>query len=212
MSKQQRRTTAVVFAAAGLAALILAAPAQADPIRFDNPAGPGHFVWYGGGGTGIGLNVTLDAASQTGAPPGSPVPIFNQIEGSTSKTVAGYATGYDLQVAGSPARFLVGVDYLDPIPSGYAWRYSGWMHHNNYPDQTQLPVGVETYLGLHFPLEDGTHNGWIGVVMDSSYNLDAFAWGYETAPGVPIAAGVPEPGTLALLALGVMAALRRRRA
>jgi hypothetical protein len=210
MSKYGLRGRGVWLAAVGVAAMILAAPAQASPIRYNNPAGAGHFVWYGGGTTGIGLNVTLDAASQTGAF-GDPIPSFLQYTSSTSERVKGREAGYDLQVAGNPVRFLVGVNLLDPIPTGFAWTSIAYAHNTTYPDQTQLPVGVEKYLGVRFPDSGGlTHYGYIGVVMDSSYNLDAFAWGYETTPGTPIPAGAPEPASLMLLVIGAVAALRRR--
>jgi hypothetical protein len=55
-----------------------------------------------------------------------------------------------------------------------------------------LPEGVETYLGVSFDLGAGTQYGWIGVVRNAAM-LDAFAWGYETDPGVPIAAGAWPP-------------------
>lgn len=48
-------------------------------------------------------------------------------------------------------------------------------------------------------------------MRQNTVELDAFAWGYETDPDVPIAAGIPEPGTLAALALGAAAALAGRR-
>ena len=77
-----------------------------------------------------------------------------------------------------------------------------------YP--TPLPLNQATYLGVRFDPGDGNHYGWIGVEFDGA-ELEAFAWGYETDPGVPIAAGTPEPGSLALLAFGAGALLRRKR-
>ena len=56
----------------------------------------------------------------------------------------------------------------------------------------------------------GWHYGWIGVIRNAG-NLQAFAWGYESDLNTPIAAGVPEPGTLAMLAFGAALALGRRR-
>lgn len=213
MSKYRLRGKGEIVALAVLAAVVVAAPAQANPVRFDNPAGAGHFVWYGGGSTGIGLNVTLDAASQTGAwGEGIDTTFLQYAPDANSQRVKGW-TGY-LQCAGTPASFLVGVNYLDPIPTvppGYTWKNVSYVHHNSYPTQTQLPVGVEKYLGVYFPQPDGTHYGYIGVVMDSSYNLDAFAWGCETTANTSIQAGIPEPTALALLAFGAVAAVRRRR-
>ena len=75
---------------------------------------------------------------------------------------------------------------------------------------TNLPEGVEPYLGIRFDLGGGYQHSWLGVVHTGP-ELDAFAWGYETEVGVPIPAGVPEPGTLAALAVGAAALLGRRR-
>ncbi|KKK52571.1 hypothetical protein LCGC14_3103570, partial [marine sediment metagenome] len=58
-----------------------------------------------------------------------------------------------------------------------------------------LPEGEETYLAVQFIDESDVdwHAGWIGVVRTAGGDIDAFAWGYETEPGVPIAAGAMGP-------------------
>jgi hypothetical protein len=213
----KRRKCGLVAVAAGLATLILAAPVQADAIRFDNPPGPDHFVWYGGGGSGFSLEITSDAASQTGAPTDT---AFSQVNGTYfSNYVNAPAAGGDaLQVGGDSDVFLVSVDEGTPIPSGLPWRQTiCYIDVVEYGYPSLLPEGVPTYLGAQITLGDGIHYGWIGVVMDhrpdptSPETLDAFAWGYETTPDTPIIAGIPEPATLTLLALGAAALSFRRR-
>ena len=208
-----------VLAMAAVAVVAGGTQAWADPIRYDNPAGPGHFVWYGADSSSpIGLEIISDAASQTGAFHG--MGRFGQAfePANGSSTVSGAWPGGlgdgELEVGGAYGDSLLGVDAGTDIPSGLAWRSTGYIW---YPgDPLYLPLGEETYLGVNFQMEDGTHYGWIGVEMFldetiTAYWLDAFAWGYETDAGVPIAAGVPEPGTLALLAIGAVGVLSRRR-
>ncbi len=79
-------------------------------------------------------------------------------------------------------------------------------------------AGVPSYMGVRFSFESASsdtptsyHYGWIGVVRVGTYDLDAFAWGYETEPGVPIIAGIPAPGTLAALAFGAVVTRRGRK-
>jgi hypothetical protein len=213
----KRRKCGFVVLAAGLAALILAAPVQAGAIRFDNPPGPDHFVWYGHA-SGFSLEITSDAASQTGVPTDT---AFSQVNGTAfSNYVNAPAAGGDaLQVDDEGYQlFLMGVDEGTPIPSGLPWRQTiCYIDVVEYGYPSFLPEGVPTYLGAQLTLGDGMHYGWIGVVMEhrpdssSPETLDAFAWGYETTPDTPIIAGIPEPGTLTLLALGAAALSFRRR-
>jgi len=87
-----------------------------------------------------------------------------------------------------------------------------------------LPGDATGFFGLRFAIwnEAGTnfttHFGWmqvdwLGEGLTGGVDLDILAWGYETTPDTPIAAGaVPAPGGAAVLALaGVFAARRGRR-
>jgi hypothetical protein len=79
--------------------------------------------------------------------------------------------------------------------------------------------GTPDYLGLRF--EDSgaaLHYGWMQVLWNGQESrFDALAWGYETDEEKLIGAGdtggeIPEPGTLALFAVGAVAlAVARRR-
>ncbi len=204
MSNRQRLTGMVAIAA--LAIMVFTVPAGATPMRFDNPPpGPGHFEWYGGTGSDpIGLNVTLPAGDQTGE-----VDLPAVIRQQNYEVFTGLQCFDVDRIQTDADQFIAGVDAGELIPSGFPWMSFGY---TNYPGcPSPLPYDVETYLGVSFDLGSGDQYGWIGVVFSSAdYTVDAFAWGYETEVGVPIPAGVPEPGTLALLAIGATALLRRR--
>jgi len=207
MSKTQRCSRAVVVAAlAGVAIMVCGTQAEASPIRFDNPPGEGHFVWNPGfvGGYGY-LDIMLAASAQPNTP--GPTAMLHTYQ-ATNSQVVGHATGDLLHLQVSDFWDLLGVESGELIPSGFAWFDSGFI--NDVVWGSQLPEGEETYLGVRSDLGGGWQYGWVGVVR-TDFVLDAFAWGYETEVGVPIAAGAPEPGSLALLAFGAVAALRRKR-
>ncbi len=201
-------------AAAIAAAAVIAAGTQAyaSPVRFDNPAHgeAGHFHWANTA-PALFLDMTLDAASQPAGGSGSgPTslqhvpPMYGNVSGDgQGPEVREDATGYVL------VPFASG----ELIDSGGNWGLSAQVAEPYFGYPTLLPEGVPTYLGVSIQ-DNGTHYGWIGVVMTqvnySTYELDAFAWGYETDVGVPIPAGAPEPGSLALLALGAVGVASRR--
>lgn len=210
MSK--RRSYIVVVAAAGLAALILAAPAQADPIRFDNPAHgqPGHFEWAVEAPTATHyLRVNLPVESQGDLPePGVAGAYNHKYVLADSASTIGRGTAGQVQKGGVHTATIAAFDFGQTVPSAtFTWGNSGTV--TSPVTGTNFPEGLEKYVGVNFTGGDGVHYGWIGVVR-TGLQLDAFAWGYETTPGTPIPAGAPEPGTLALLAFGAVAAMRRK--
>ncbi|MCG8407711.1 MAG: PEP-CTERM sorting domain-containing protein [Phycisphaerales bacterium] len=209
----RRRKTAQTLAAG--AVIAAGTQAYATPIRFDNPAHgqPGHHRWRSGDFPDNALNITLDALSQPGDSLGSTPGVF--FHGDLNNGVYSYASG-------NPGNELLhdGTYYLlDPLGAGQSISGAGtsWFGFalivaEYGPPYTLIPEGQNVYLGTRFDPGDGFHYGWIGVNRIAT-GLQAFAWGYETDPGVPIAAGAPEPGSLALLAFGAagVAGTHRRR-
>jgi len=209
-SRSERRGRRVKHAAQALAAgaaIAAGTQAYADPIRFDNPlpGQPGHFDW-----AVIGIRSGLDIAQSPGSQPGGDggSTVFEQYVQEAGLFGGVYAPpGGGVEVGGYADYFLDPVAPGALIPGGDPWQGFGFTSYVGYG--SELPDGLRAYLGLRFDPGDGMHYGWIGVVRDD-LELDAFAWGYETEPGVPIP-GTPEPGTLAMLALGAGAVAARRR-
>lgn len=218
MSKLQRRTGWIAAGLAGLAILVCTATAGAEVVSFTNPDDAGHFDWAPGVGGSVVLDFTLAADQQPGVA-GGPTSVRQLLEATTASCVTDAPLHMMTGSGEFPAEwFLVGVDYaveIPPAPDTSWWSGSSyqWFDGQYPPTGTLLPLDTPTYLGVRFDLGDGDQYGWIGVTYSSAdHTLDAFAWGYQTTPGVPILAGVPEPGTLALLAFGAAAVVRRRRA
>ncbi len=187
-------------ALAAAAALAGGTVAYAEVVRFDNPphGDPGHFEWISlDPFPGVGLDPTLDAASQTGGNlgpgefhqyiyPGSPYTTMG-----TGGTPSGEVLVGDTGGAFPDGSLLFSLNSGDSIPTGpegVSWKDFGYVYYPAGPGSL-LPEGLQTYVGIRFPIGGNTHYGWIGVVRQNTYELETFAWGYETEPGVPIAAG-----------------------
>jgi len=195
--------------ALALAISVLAAGSgsiYAAPIRFDNLPGPGHYEWGDTvGGPNWYLDIALPAESQGALQ--AEQSSFYHTNFDPSDIGAAKVAGR-VHVGGDFGVFAVGLNLGESIPAAYAWDASGFVYFEAFG--TALPEGVPTYLGLGFNPGDGQHYGWIGVVREG-HQLDAFAWGYETLPDVPIAAGVPEPTSLSLIFLAAAGIVARRR-
>ena len=217
--KKLRRKRAAQALAAG-AAIAGGTQAYAVPVAHVNPPGAGHFEWPSASPNEVDmqwLDLALSAQQQppVGAAYGptriSQVPSVYGFVGAPSgivQTQVGGQLGYPID--------LLGVSGGTPIPTpGAGWNGTDYGAYLSYPGyESTIPEGATTYLGLRFN-GPGYQYGWIQV-QRSGDSLDALAWGYETDPGVPVAAGagIPEPGTLAMLAVGAatMAGRRRRSA
>ncbi|KKK95342.1 hypothetical protein LCGC14_2673760, partial [marine sediment metagenome] len=191
-------------AAALAAAAVIAAGTQAyaAPVRFDNPAhgDAGHFHWVDAGFTeypwaGHG---GLDVAAPAGGQPGSYYSL-SSVDQQTNYPGLGYLGVNGGYYAGGVQRngyyFVVGLDSGTLIPApglSFAQRANCY-----YPGYTYIPEGVAAYIGLRFGDQwcgyyGSCQYGWIGVVRTGA-ELEAFAWGYESEPGAPIAAGAGGP-------------------
>ncbi len=77
-----------------------------------------------------------------------------------------------------------------------------------------VPPGTNAYAGFRFQAADGTHYGWVRLNVNAGI-IDFSSAAWETSPNTQILAGVPEPGTMAMMAMGaaalVGAAIKRRR-
>ena len=189
-----RRRAVKALAAAG--AIAGGTQAYAEPLRFDNPAHgeAGHFHWVGP----IESYVWLDFANGADAQSvdRGPTTVGQRVFAAYANLVGGGI--YDevaLQAGGDayPYRyFALGLGAGALIPdAGTYWRstptyiyYAGWPG----PVNSMIPEGQAAYLGVKFDVGNGTQYGWIGVVR-TGIELEAFAWGFESNVGVPIAAG-----------------------
>lgn len=205
-TSHMRHGAAALAAAAAIAA---GTQAYAAPVRFENPPGPGHFDWAAG-------LVLLDLTLEAGLQGGGEAPSSLMHMPSANGYVAGRGPGPAEIRADGAYRVLAPFSVGELIPDGGSWNVYGFSAYEPYAAGL-LPEGQPTYLGARFDLGAGTQYGWVGVVMTNlggelpaNIELDAFAWGYETEAGVPIPAGAPEPGSLALLAFGAAALAARR--
>ena len=192
------------MALAAAAAIASGTVAYASPVRFDNPPGPGHFDWAAGN---VDLDIVLDRDSQPGT---AGVPSVISHNPSDYGLVDGTGASPNPELARDAGGYvLANFNSLDLIGAGANWGYDYSFAGDYGPYPTVLPEGVNTYIGVRFDLSSGWQYAWVGVNR-SGNALDAFAWGYETEVGVSIEAGVPEPGTLALLAVGAVGLAGRR--
>jgi len=203
-------------------ALVACAPgADADIIHFVNPSPgqQGHYDWRWEpvAGWESWLDITAPATAQSGLASGSSV-------GQVFSTVPDESSVYNRNGAGATigcsSHFTFGftsTGYQFGSLIGFTnfWYLTGVPHITDLGDGvsffTDIPDGSRRYLGV---ITATDHRGWIEVER-TGMNLTAYAWAYQTEPGVPIVAGqVPAPAAAAAV-FGLAALLgntgRRRR-
>jgi hypothetical protein len=207
---------------AAAAAIAAGTQAYGEVIIFINPAEgePGHFDWQmlpGSSSPSQWLDITRPSVDQPGTLTSSSVMQAESVycDGLEETCIWTNFTSGGAEVV------------ADQLFSSEYWtvsylEFSAYSQHATKTSSgewswvsTDFAYGEAGYIGVKFSDVDGYHYGWIGVVREgtnySGIKLDAFAWGYETEPGVPIRAGIPAPGTLAALAFGAVVTRRGRK-
>lgn len=121
-------------------------------------------------------------------------------------------------VAGGFAGSIDGSGYVTPTVMTSGASVSGGLTFGAYAsggsDWAYVPTGFDGYLGIQFEIGGETHYGW-AEVLNSAGEVTLKSFGYNTTAdtaAVPnLATQVPEPSSLALLALGATGLMRRRR-
>ncbi len=187
------------------------ASAQGAIIHFTNPAPgqPGHHDWHFEQVEGwqSWLDITKSASEQSNT---SNLNSISQQRHGYGNIHQDGAAIIAWVFAGSEPPQTTALSYGQPVANPRdGGEFSGWAVHAGSPFSSEFAEGMHLYIGVRIL---GGSRGWIEVVR-TGMNFTAYAWAYETEPGVPIYAGqIPAPGALALFAISAFISPSRRRA
>lgn len=171
---------------------LIPAPVHASPVVFVNPSGAGQYDWKPASGTLKQLNITVDSLSQPGIVANGRIRQgWSGVSDVAFSTAGTNRVEFSLTPANRP--YAVALELGSPIPSPTPTTFgTGAIVHQAIPEpgdpEYSFAEGVPVYIGVKFNGGAGDQYGWIGVVR-TGFLVDAFAWGYETTPGVAISAG-----------------------
>jgi hypothetical protein len=190
------------------AVLLAAASRSSAAIVHSGPAGivvPWTF-------TGVYLNVLTGATSLSEPPDfyGSPTAAwvnvaFGGVDVVSGNGLAPAVQGGD-QVVNIPFNTPVDAALLFPTGPNASTTHLG-------PAPQQFQAGVPGLIGFRMnPTGSGDQFGWLRVTLrDDGSAGTIHDYAYETVVGLPIPAGVPEPGMVTVLVMGGGALLARRQ-
>ena len=197
------------YCAAAGATLFMASAANAGVV-FTNVAddvistGNTYSIDFDGGGTD---DITFPSSGWSSK--------FAQV---TSGSVLGSSSGNDNALALSKG-YVISSGRTNWMTGADFWS-SGYYYNSTYGTTSYYSYGnwagaSNKYLGVQFNIGANTHYGWVELSANAAKTqFTVHGYAYETTPDGAIAAGaVPEPGSLALFALGAagLAAWRIRR-
>ena len=121
-----------------------------------------------------------------------------------------FALGSGVSVDSSLSTFSTQTQVV--LGSRYSYGTVGVFNYGGFAangPQGSVAPGTNAYAGFRFTAADGTHFGWIFLSVNAGI-IDFVSAGYETTPNTAILTGagvIPEPGTMAMLAMGAAAVL-----
>jgi hypothetical protein len=191
----------IIFGVGVATAIAAGTQAYAEVITFINPAKgePGHFAWSrsfsGGMNPEDWLDITRPSTDQTELV--GPMSVGQSVSFddtgeffNVTYSGASVVTGDIGQFSGFTVSLASGTEidgsFTYASESIHVWDSFFYNEVFSY-----FAVGSAGYMGVQFSDVDGDHYGWIGVVRHFPLDFEAFAWGYETEPGVAIIAGIP---------------------